>query len=257
MTTRVILKLKNPNPDYLFYIAPSGGGLMTSKALYDSGGDTAGGDAAYEEDMIGTGPYRYTGREFGVNVTYERLDDHWRRNNPPPSFEKVDLRWIREVASRNAGLIAEEIHLTELTRDLADAAVSDSGMKVIQSNFPGNQLNGVFQGLFTLLKMGIFDPPFATDYPYTDVRVREAMNRAIDKETIKNTLFSWTCNHQPSDWFLPIACLAGTHAGWKNTKSTTAMTLKGPKSSLAEAGYRGWFQGSRHPDERVWLPGVG
>ena len=46
-----ILKLKNPNPDYLFYIAPSGGGLMLSKAQYDSGGD-----AAYEEDMIGTGP---------------------------------------------------------------------------------------------------------------------------------------------------------------------------------------------------------
>ena len=78
----VILKLKNPNPDYLFYMAPSGGGLIMSKAQYDAGGGSADangdgepdGDSAYEEDMIGTGPYRFTSREFGVNVTYERIE---------------------------------------------------------------------------------------------------------------------------------------------------------------------------------------
>ena len=188
----VILRLKNPNPDYLFYIAPSGGGLMMSKAQWDDGGDEA-----YTDDMIGTGPYRYTGRTFGVNVTYERLDDHWRRNNPAPSFENVDLRWISEVASRNAGLLAEEIHLTELTRDLADAAVNNNGMKVIQSNFPGNQLNGVFQGLYPA-EAGNFDPPYQDpSLPYTDVKVREAINRAIDRETIKNTLFAGRVTTSP------------------------------------------------------------
>ncbi len=180
----VTLKLKNPNPDYLFYIAPSGGGIVMSKAQWD-----AEGDEGYEADMIGTGPYRYTGRTYGVNITYERLDDHWRRNDPPPSFKNVNIRWIREVASRNAGLLAEEIHLTELTRELADAAVSNHGMKIIQSNFPGNQLNGVFQGLYPAEPEN-FDPPWQDpSLPYTDVRVREAINRAIDKETIKNTLF--------------------------------------------------------------------
>ena len=231
----VILKLKNPNPDYLFYIAPSGGGLMMSKAQYDSGGD-----AAYEEDMIGTGPYRYTGREFGVNVTYERLDDHWRRNNPPPSFEKVDLRWIREVASRNAGLIAEEIHLTELTRDLADAAVADSGMKIIQSNFPGNQLNGVFQGLHAV-EDGNFDPPFATDYPYTDVKVREAMNRAIDKETIKNTLFAGRVSTSPPIGFYPS--LPGWDPRWlEEYDEHYGYDPERAKELLAEAGYPDGFK---------------
>ena len=73
----IVLKLKNPNPDYLFYVAPSGGGLLMSKAQWD-----ADGDAGYEADMIGTGPYRYTGRTYGVNITYERLDEHWRRKQP-------------------------------------------------------------------------------------------------------------------------------------------------------------------------------
>jgi ABC-type transport system substrate-binding protein len=237
----IILKLKNPNPDYLFYIAPSGGGLMTSKAQYDSGGDTAGGDAAYEEDMIGTGPYRYTGREFGVNVTYERLGDHWRRNNPPPSFEKVDLRWIREVASRNAGLLADEIHLTELTRDLADAAVADHGFKVIQSNFPGNQLNGIFQGLHPA-EVGNFDPPFQdTSLPYTDVKVREAINRAIDKETIKNTLFSGRVSTSPQIGFYDS--LPGWDPRWlEEYEEHYGYDPDRARELLAEAGYPDGFK---------------
>ena len=236
----VIIKLKNPNPDYLFYIAPSGGGLMMSKAQYD-----AGGDAGYEEDMIGTGPYRYTGREFGVNVTFERLDDHWRRGGKdglaPPSFEKVDLRWIRETASRNAGLIAEEIHLTELTRDLADAAVADHGMKIIQSNFPGNQLNGLFQGLHPA-EVGNFDPPFQDmSLPYTDVRVREAMNRAIDRETIKNTLFSGRVTTSPQIGF--YSNLPGWDPRWlEDFDEHYGYDPERAKELLADAGYPDGFE---------------
>ena len=232
----VILKLKNPNPDYLFYIAPSGGGLMMSKAHYDSGGD-----AAYEEDMIGTGPYRYTGREFGVNVTFERLDDHWRRNNPPPSFEKVDLRWIREVASRNAGLLAEEIHLTELTRDLADTAVGDHEMKIIQSNFPGNQLNGIFQGLHPA-EVGNFDPPFQDpSLPYANVKVREAINKAIDKETIKNTLFSGRVSISPQIGY--YSNLPGWDPRWlEDFDENYGYDPERAKELLVEAGYPDGFE---------------
>ena len=249
----VIIKLKNPNPDYLFYIAPSGGGLIMSSAQYEAGGGSADangdgvpdGDKAYEEDIIGTGPYRYTGREFGVNVTYERIEgDHWRRGTadglPPPSFEKVDLRWIREVASRNAGLISGEIHLTELTRDLADAATADHGMKVIQSNFPGNQLNGIFQGLHAV-EEGSFDPPFATDYPYTDVRVREAMNRAIDKETIKNTLFSGRVTTSPQVGFYDS--LPGWDPRWlEEYDEHYGYDPDRAKELLAEAGHPDGFK---------------
>lgn len=236
----VILQLKNPNPDYLFYIAPSGGGLMMSKAQYDSGGD-----AAYEEDMIGTGPYRYTGREFGVNVTFERLDNHWRRGGKdglaPPSFEKVDLRWIREVASRNAGLIAEEIHLTELTRDLADAAVGDHGMKIIQSNFPGNQLNGIFQGLHPA-EVGNFDPPFQDmSLPYTDVKIREAINRAIDRDILKDTLFSGRVTTSPQIGY--YSNLPGWDPRWLDEfEEHYGYDPERARELIAEAGYPDGFE---------------
>ena len=213
---------------------------MMSKAQYDSGGD-----AAYEEDMVGTGPYRYTGRELGVNVEYERLDDHWRRGGKDglaaPSFEKVDLRWIREVASRNAGLIGGEIHLTELTRDLADAAVADHGMKVIQSNFPDYQLSGIFQGLHHAEERN-FDPPFQDmSLPYTDVKVREAMNRPIDKETIKNTLFSGRVTTSPQIGF--YESLPGWDTRWlEKYDEHYGYDPDRARELLAEAGYPDGFK---------------
>ena len=158
-----------------------------------------------------------------------------------PSFEKVDLRWIREVASRNAGLIAEEIHLTELTRDLADAAVSDHGMKIIQSNFPGNQLNGIFQGLHPA-EVGNFDPPFQDmSLPYTDVKVREAINRAIDRETIKNTLFSGRVTTSPQIGF--YSNLPGWDPRWLDEfDEHYGYDPERARELLAEAGYPDGFE---------------
>jgi ABC-type transport system substrate-binding protein len=227
----VVLSLKNPNPDYLFYLAPSGAGIMASKAQWDKGGDEA-----YKQDMIGTGPYRYTGRTYGVNVTYELLPNHWRRNNPPPDFQKVDLRWIKETATRNAGLLAGTIHLTELTRELADAAVANKGMKIIQSNFPGNNVAGVFQGMYPA-EVGKFDPPFMyPNLPFQNIKVREAMNRAIDKETIAKTLFSGRVTLAPVNGYYPT--LPGWNPDWlKNFDQKYGYDPKKARQLLAEAGY--------------------
>ena len=192
----VTIQLHNPNPDWLFAPSPGAGGLMMSKAQWDAGGGAGptgpaggGGDAAYEEDMIGTGPYRYTGRTYGVDINYELLPNHWRRNNPPPDFQKVQVRWIGEDASRSAGLLAEEIHMTELSRELGKAAVRDHGMKIISSLWPGNGNYVVFEGIYPA-EAGNFDSPFKwPDLPWQNVKVREAMNRAVDRQAIIDTIF--------------------------------------------------------------------
>ena len=235
------IQLKGPNPDFLFYIAPSGGGLMMSQEFWD-----AEGLDGYTNDMIGTGPYRFAERELGVNVTYEKLPDHWRLNgeggNPAPvDWPMVDLRWISEPATRNAGLLAGDIHLTELTRELADAAVSNNGMKVIQSNFPGNQLWGVFQGLYPETpapgEWSVWDEPWMyPDFAPTDKRVREALNRAVDKELLIDTLFSGRVTVSPVGGFYPNL------PGWDDSWFDRYDELYGydperARALLAEAGY--------------------
>ena len=236
------LQLQSPNPDFLFYIAPSGGGLMMSKAFWD-----AEGLEGYNEDMIGTGPYRYAGRELGVDVDFEKLSDqHWRLNgeggNPAEvDWPMVNLRWISEAATRNAGLLAGEIHLTELTRELADLAVQNHGMKVIQSNFPGNQLWGIFMGLYPETpgsgEWSAWEQPWMyPDYAPTDKRVREALNRAVDKDLLIDTLFSGRVTLSPVGGFYPNL------PGWDDAWLERFDELYGydpdrARELLAEAGY--------------------
>ena len=186
--------------------------------------------------MIGTGPYRYTGRQFGVNVTYELLPDHWRRNDPAPDFKNVELRWIKEAATRNAGLLAEEIHITELTRDLPDSAVANQGFKIISSIFPGNQVNGVFQGLFPEFERD-FDPPYMyPDLPYIDIKVREALNRAVDKQLIIDTLFAGRVTLSPHVGFYNN--LPGWNEAWlDNIEEKYGYDPDKARALLAEAGY--------------------
>lgn len=235
------IQLKGPNSDFLFYIAPSGGGLMMSQAFWD-----AQGLDGYTEDMIGTGPYRYAGRELGVDVDFERLPEHWRLNgadgNPAPvDWPMVNLRWISEPATRNAGLLAGDIHLTELTRDLADLAVTNHGMKVIQSNFPGNQLWGVFQGLYPETpgpgEWSAWEQPWMyPDFAPTDQRVREALNRAVDKDLLIDTLFSGRVTISPVGGFYPNL------PGWDESWFDRYDELYGydpdrARALLTEAGY--------------------
>ena len=235
------IQLEGPNPDFLFYIAPSGGGLMMSQAFWD-----AEGLEGYTEDMIGTGPYRYVDRELGVDVDYEKLPEHWRLNgeggNPAAvDWPMVNLRWISEPATRNAGLLAGDIHLTELTRELADAAVSGSGMKVIQSNFPGNQLWGVFQGLYPETpgpgEWSAWEQPWMyPDFPPTDKRVREALNRAVDKDLLIDTLFSGRVTISPVGGFYPN--LPGWDESWFDRfDERYGYDPEQAQALLAEAGY--------------------
>ncbi len=239
--TELVVQLKNPNPDFLFYVAPSGGGLMMSKAFWD-----AEGLDGYMEDMIGTGPYRYADRKLGVNVLFEKLPEHWRLNgegnNPlEVDWPMVDLRWISEPATRNAGLLGGEIHLTELTRELADVAVSNHGMKVIQSNFPGNQLWGVFEGTYSFTedhsKPSTWEMPWMyPDLPATDIRVREAANRAIDKDLLVDTLFSGRVTISPVGGFYPN--LPGWDPAWlERYDEKYGYDPERARELLAEAGY--------------------
>ena len=126
---QVVLHLKSPDPDYLFYVAPSGGMLMQSKALWD-----AKGLDGYQEKIIGTGPYLYQGRVLGQSISYERLPQHWRLN-PVPDWPEFEIRWLPEDATRQAALLTGEIHVTELPRSLTDDAVG-RGMKLIANTSP-------------------------------------------------------------------------------------------------------------------------
>ena len=149
--------------------------LMHSKAQWD-----AVGLEGSEADPAGTGSYQLVDRKLGVWLLWERVEDHWRHT---PEFEEFEIILVTEHATRLAMLLSHEIAMTEVPRDLHADAVS-KGFKVWSTVNPMTQAFGIIGGQY-----GEDTPAFDADDPLTDPRVREAMNRAVDRDLIQREIF--------------------------------------------------------------------
>ena len=122
--------------------------------------------ADLSEAPVGTGPYTFAGRNVGVDVTLEANADYW---GGAPSISKVTYEFIDDSATRLAGLKSGKYDLiTNLApQDVEQAPASATAQ---------GQEHPVL----------ILD---ADDGITADVNVRKALNLAVDKEAIAETLF--------------------------------------------------------------------
>ena len=112
-------------------------------------------------------------------------------------------------------------------------------MKIIESQHPSYQVNGVFQGIYPE-EADTWGPGYMyPDLPYMDIRVREAMNRAMDKELIKNTLFSGRAIPARMSAFSKT-CPVGAQVAGGVRREVRLRPRSGPEL-LAEAGYPDGF----------------
>ena len=153
--------------------------LVQSKAQWDE----AGGDpSAYDERPAGTGSYQYGGRRLGETIWYEKVDDHWNGENP--DFEELEWVWATEQFTRLSLLLAGEVQGSDLARDVQVDALN-AGMTVVSSNNQNNQSFGFFGGSY----LSTDNPHFRGELPWHDPQVREAMNRAIDRDAILEAVY--------------------------------------------------------------------
>jgi ABC-type transport system substrate-binding protein len=150
-----------------------------------------------------------------------------------PEFE---LRWMPEDSTRLAALLAKEVHITEVPRSLTDDAAKTKGMKIIESLHPANQIGIELGGLH-------LSTPAKLDQqnPFVNIKVRQAMNKAINKEELARTLFSDRVTISPVLGFYPN--LPGWNPAWlENYDKLYGYDPEGAKKLLAEAGYANGFK---------------
>lgn len=129
-----------------------------------------------------TSYYQFKERNLGEGVVYERVPfEHWRIESP---FEEMEIRWIGEESTRLAGLLAGEIHAIALSRDLQETAI-ESGMKVIPAQQAFSQLSLFFGGMYLMPN----DPDFDPTTPWAELKVRRAMNKAINRDELNEFIF--------------------------------------------------------------------
>jgi ABC-type transport system substrate-binding protein len=171
---QVVFHLKQATPEFMENISANADLVMESKVRWD-----AGGKELYGQKVVGTGPFEFVERKVGSHVLYKRVENHWRKI---PEYKELEFRWVPEGVTRLATLLAEEVHISDVDRALQRDAVA-RGMQIVTSQLPAIQHMWFFGGLY-------FATPDKLDpkVPFVKKEVRQAMNLAINRNAIANSL---------------------------------------------------------------------
>ena len=206
----ITVNVNAPDLNMEFKLWNRRGLVMQSKVAFD-----VEGQAGVENNPVGTGPYRFVRREANQYILYEAVPyDHWRIT---PDFPELQLLVVEEEGTRLAAMLAGEVHMALMAPDLESTA-EENGMRIIVSSDVATTLSGLIGGLFheeipegSVRKGEHPDLPFSdiyhpvTEVPWVDVRIREAMNHAINREEINETLLAGRGQPMYITWWHPQA----------------------------------------------------
>jgi len=228
---------------------------VTCAPIYSSAQFKAEGDAMFEKGPAGTGPYQFSRRVLKEFTEYERVPyNHWRVN---PEFKTLRISTPPEEATRLAMLLTGEADMVDVAKVLHDQATA-AGMLVLESDLPDVSLGIVPFGQYYVSQVN-YTPdkdPWAAPGE-TGIKVREALNRAVNREQIVNVLFQGRGVPAYNTAFHPS--VEGWNPEWETRfKEKYGYDPEKAKKLLDEAGYPGVGGRNRFKMD-VWmtvLPGL-
>ncbi len=170
----VTFKLKKPWPDFLtFYSSASGAGWIVPKKYVEKVGDEG-----FKNAPIGAGPYKFVSFKPGVELVLEAFDGYWRKK---PAVKRLVMKMIPEETTRLAALKQGEIDIAYSIRgELAEELERTTGLSLKPV---------VLQGPNWLYFPEQWDPKS----PWSNLKVRQAVNFAIDRVGMSKALFLGHC----------------------------------------------------------------
>jgi peptide/nickel transport system substrate-binding protein len=128
------------------------------------------GDSKYNTDPVGSGPYKLKKWVRGEEIVLERFDKYY---GPKPAYKTVIFKANPEEASRIAALLTGEADVISGIPVQQRKKVQESGKAYLTPQM----------GVMTYMGINTYEAPF------NDVRARQAVNYAINKELINKALF--------------------------------------------------------------------
>ena len=164
--TDVELRLSQPDPGLVWYLAVVGGAIASPASLSAS-------DAA--TNPVGSGPYIYDADAStqGTKYVYEKNADYWNSEAFP--YDEIVINPISDQTARLNALKAGQADFAVLDpRVMAEA--EGSGLNVGAAHVD-------WQGLFLADRAGATIPALA------DLKVRQAINMVIDRQSLLDSLW--------------------------------------------------------------------
>ncbi|WP_318616504.1 ABC transporter substrate-binding protein [Sporosarcina sp. YIM B06819] len=166
----VVIKLTRPQAPFLKNLAMSMFAIASPTAFEQ-------GDDQFERNPVGTGPFKFVEWKPNETITIEKFDDYWQEGLP--KLNKIIFRSIPDNTARLNALMSGEIELAD--------GINPSDGQAIEGNadlqlFERPSMNVGYLGLTV------------TRPPFDKKEVRQAINYAIDKQSIVDAFFEGRAN---------------------------------------------------------------
>lgn len=215
----VVLNLSGPFAPLENYLGHPQLWIMPQEA-FDGGFDPAA-------TAIGTGPFIMTEREQDVSTIYEKNPDFWQTDENGvqlPYLDGIDWFVTSDAEQRWANLRAYEV-------DLAINGMSPEQKEIMLDQAGDNQYFQFLHAAPALMGLNMEMEPF------TDVRVRQAMSLAIDRERMAETVIGGGTYAAPVNVHLAEFTLPEDER-----RDYYRYDPEEAKALLAEAGYPDGFE---------------
>ena len=207
-------------------------GVPVDKSHYD-----AVGEDEYARNPIHTGVYQWTDHLKGDFIEMTYWGEHWREG--VPLWESVLIKTIPEESTRIAALKAGEVDVINLSRERV-TEIEEAGFRVYPR--PGQAV------------IGFYFHQMWEDVPWADVRVRKAMNIAINRDEMVEFIFA---GRGSPGIVYPMPLSGEVYGGWDRwgpKKDPYPYDPDGARALLEEAGYGDGFSITMHSYPRPDAP---
>ncbi|MEZ7173353.1 ABC transporter substrate-binding protein [Sporosarcina sp. OR05] len=208
---KVVITLKRPQAPFLKNIAMSMFAIASPDAFEK-------GDDQFERNPVGTGPFKFVEWRPNETITIEKFDEYWQEGLP--KLNKVIFKSIPDNSTRLNALMTGEI-------DIADGINPADGEKIEQNE----ELQLIERPSMNVGYLGLT----VTRPPFDKKEVRQAMNYAIDKETIINSFFEGRANIAKNP-------MPPSISGYNEDIEPYEYNPEKAKELLAQAGYPDGFE---------------
>ena len=229
--TTLVVKLKQPSFGALAQLFDDCHGYVYAPEIIEEHGN-----AEDWRTVVGTGPFTITDIVEGTSVTWEKNPHYWKNDekfpqNRLPYLDKLVALIMTDPATRLAAMRSGKIdytgHLGNSQVPTIDTAVAlkKSNPQIVQWPFAYRSYNS--------FAISVNKPPF------NDIRVRQALQMALDLETIHDSY------HQGYGEWLPQGMVGSGMKGYNNpfetwpaeVQKTYSYDPEGAEKLLDEAGY--------------------